>query len=184
MDNALKESQIKLLRSVARGDRQAFEHLYRQSSPWLFAVALRMLRNRALAEEVLHDSFLIIWNRSATYNSALSSPITWLTHIVRNRCIDRLRSHSHLSVEHEEEYEETQQVAFTEHGDERYRPDHTKKLEECLKHLENSQRQSVVLAYYQGMTHLEIADWLGQPLGTVKSWIRRALEHLKTCVNL
>lgn len=184
MDNTLKESQIRLLQSVARGDRQAFEHLYRQTSPWLFAIALRTLRNRAWAEEILHDSFLIIWNRSESYDPALSSPITWLTHIVRNRCIDGLRSRKGLRAVDDEEFDEGEYAAAAQPGEDRYQADHAQKLEECLAHLENSQRQSVVLAYYQGMSHPEIADWLGQPLGTVKSWIRRALEHLKTCVKL
>lgn len=184
MANYLKESQIKLLQSVARGNRQAFEHLYRQTSPYLFAIALRMLRNRSWAEDVLHDSFLNVWNRSETYDPALSSPITWLTHIVRNRCIDGLRSRQGLKVEREEEYDDLLYVPATEQREERYSPDHAEKLDECLEHLESSQRQSVVLAYYQGMSYLEIADWLGQPLGTVKSWIRRAMEHLKTCVGL
>lgn len=184
MDNSLKESQIKLVKSVASGNREAFEQLYRQTSPHLFAVALRMLSNRAWAEEVLHDSFLTVWNRSEAYDPTLSSPITWLTHIVRNRCIDSLRSRQNLRGRIEEEYDDQLYVTAAEQHEERYHPDHIGILDECLEHLESCQRQSVVLAYYRGMSHPEIADWLGQPVGTVKSWIRRALEHLKTCVGL
>ena len=91
MDNALAEQQQKLMQAVAKGDRRAFEQLYRLTSPHLFAVALRMLRDRAWAEEILHDCFLTVWSKAETYNAALSSPMTWLTHIVRNRCIDWLR---------------------------------------------------------------------------------------------
>lgn len=92
MDNALAEQQLKLMQAVANGDRRAFEQLYRLTSPHLFAVALRMLRHRAWAEEILHDCFVTVWSKADTYNAALSSPMTWLTHIVRNRCIDWLRS--------------------------------------------------------------------------------------------
>lgn len=76
MDNVLKENQIKLLQAVVKGDHKAFENLYQQTSPYLFAIALRMLRNHAWAEEVLHESFLAIWNRAEHYDPALSSPIT------------------------------------------------------------------------------------------------------------
>lgn len=90
MDNALAEQQLKLMQAIANGDRRAFEQLYRLTSPHLFAVALRMLRHRAWAEEILHDCFVTVWSKAETYNAALSSPMTWLTHIVRNRCIDWL----------------------------------------------------------------------------------------------
>lgn len=78
MDNALAEQQQKLMQAVAKGDRRAFEQLYRLTSPHLFAVALRMLRDRAWAEEILHDCFLTVWSKAETYNAALSSPMTGL----------------------------------------------------------------------------------------------------------
>ncbi|WAS99753.1 sigma-70 family RNA polymerase sigma factor [Rouxiella chamberiensis] len=173
-----------LMQAVAAGDRQAFEQLYRLTSPRLFAVALRMLRRHAWAEEVLHDCYLTVWNRAASYNAALSSPMTWLTHIVRNRAIDWLRGadNQHLALEEEmqdalvEEY--SQPLLHLEQDGE------AKKLAECLGHLPPEQRQSLVLAYYQGLSHSEVSDHLQQPLGTIKSWIRRALDHLKSCVGL
>jgi len=92
MDNRLAERLDNLLPAIAKGDRRAFEQLYRLTSPHLFALALRMLRQQGWAEEVLHDCYLTIWNRAASYDAALSAPMTWMTHIVRNRCIDGLRS--------------------------------------------------------------------------------------------
>src|SRR5476649_278750 len=91
-----------LMHAMAGGDRQAFEKLYRLTSPRLFAVALRMLRRHAWAEEVLHDSFITAWNRASSYNGALSSPMTWLTHIVRNRAIDWMRGSDNQLAELDE----------------------------------------------------------------------------------
>lgn len=184
MDKALVQQQVALVRSIALGDRRAFEQLYRQTSPQLFPVALRMLRRSSWAEEVLHDSFLAVWNRAASFDPALSSPMTWLTNIVRNRCIDWLRSGATQTSGLEEELTEFTPEAATQ-GDENLHDDNeVDKLTRCLAHLDPQQRQSVVLAYYKGMSHSEIATWLHQPPGTVKSWIRRALDHLKDCVGL
>ena len=92
MDHSLKENQIICLKAIANGDRRAFERLYSSTSSCLFAIALRMLRNRQWAEEVMVDGFLTVWQRAGDYDPAKSSPMTWLTHIIRNRCIDGLRS--------------------------------------------------------------------------------------------
>ncbi|WP_148875494.1 sigma-70 family RNA polymerase sigma factor [Serratia marcescens] len=182
MDDSLKESQIICLKAIANGDRRAFERLYRSTSAGLFAIALRMLRNRQWAEEVLVDVFLTVWQRAGDYDPSLSSPMTWLTHLIRNRCIDGLRSRYGRYVGREEEYSDQIPQLENEGLDED--GEQAKKLNDCLKHLTSEQRQSIVLAYYQGMSHADIADWLQQPLGTVKSWVRRALAHLKDCVGL
>jgi RNA polymerase sigma-70 factor (ECF subfamily) len=187
LDNPATDSvlQRELMQSVAAGDRQAFEQLYRLTSPRLFAVALRMLRRHALAEEVLHDSYITAWNRAASYNPALSSPMTWLTHIVRNRAIDWMRGSDNQWLELEEGVEDT--LGNDEYDQPLIRLQQdtdAKKLAECLGHLPAEQRQSLVLAYYQGLSHGEVSDHLQQPLGTIKSWIRRALDHLKSCVGL
>lgn len=180
-DNLLHKT---LMQSIAEGDQQAFEQLYRLTSPRLFAVALRMLRRHAWAEEVLHDCYLTVWHRAASYNPTLSSPMTWLTHIVRNRAIDWLRGSDNQLLE----LEEGVQDALSEDYDQPLRhlqqDGEAKKLAECLGHLPSEQRQSLVLAYYQGLSHGEVSDHMQQPLGTIKSWIRRALDHLKSCVGL
>lgn len=173
-----------LMSCMAGGDRQAFEKLYRLTSPRLFAVALRMLRRHAWAEEVLHDSFITAWNRASSYNPSLSSPMTWLTHIVRNRSIDWMRGSDNQLAE----LDESMQESLSGNSDEPLRQlqqdNDAKVLADCLGHLPAEQRQSLVLAYYQGLSHGEVSDHLQQPLGTIKSWIRRALEHLKSCVGL
>ncbi|WP_058961769.1 RNA polymerase sigma factor [Type-E symbiont of Plautia stali] len=184
MDNVLAEQQVKLMRAIAQGDRQAFEQLYRLASPHLFALALRTLRQRAWAEEVLHDCFLTIWNRADSYDAALSAPMTWMTHIVRNRCIDWLRSGQARDAILSEEYTDNVSEGEVEGPDEPFDDSQTARLQHCLQHLSSEQRQSVTLAYYQGMSHSDIAAWMQQPVGSVKSWIRRAMEHLRECVGL
>lgn len=184
MTKAFSEQYVELMQAVALGDRQAFELLYRQTSPRLFAVAMRMLRRQSWAEEVLHESFISVWNRAASYDPNLSSPLTWLTHIVRNRAIDWLRGSSGRAVEAEEEWQEDVGEHTEEPVSQLLKSEEAGKLVECLNHLNAEQRQSIVLAYYQGMSHGEVSLHLQQPLGTIKSWIRRALDHLKDCVGL
>lgn len=173
-----------LMQAMAGGDRQAFEKLYRLTSPRLFAVALRMLRRHAWAEEVLHDSFITAWNRAASYNPLLSSPMTWLTHIVRNRSIDWMRGSDNQLTELDDSMQESLCADNDEPLRQLQQDGDAKVLADCLAHLPAEQRQSLVLAYYQGLSHGEVSDHLQQPLGTIKSWIRRALEHLKSCVGL
>ncbi len=178
------ELHKQLLQAMASGDRDAFEQLYRLTSPRLFAVALRMLRRRAWAEEVLHDSYITAWNRAMTYNPLLSSPMTWLTYIVRNRAIDWLRGSDNQLLELEQGQESSEREEYDQPLRLLQSDSEAKKLAECLGHLPSEQRQSLVLAYYQGLSHGEVSEHLQQPLGTIKSWIRRALEHLKSCVGL
>ena len=176
------DSQVLLLQAVAAGDKRAFEAVYRRYSPWLFAIALRMVRRRGWAEEILHDSFLIILQRAASYDPALSAPQTWLTHIVRNRAIDYLRLQDNRAAALDEE---ESVMAETDAGaDDPLLRSESLRLADCLAQLSPDQRQSVTLAYYQGLSHGEIALHLQQPAGTVKSWIRRALMQLKACVGI
>lgn len=170
--------------AVSQGDRLAFETLYISVSPRLYAVALRLLKRPGWAEEVLQDTFITIWNRAGSYNPASSAPLTWLTNIVRNRAIDWLRAGDNRQVELDDitlnalpDIERTPQE-HTEHAESAHR------LNDCLAELSAQQRQSIVLAYYHGMSHDEISRRLEHPLGTTKSWIRRGLAQLKGCLEL
>ncbi|CAI0726426.1 Sigma-K factor [Serratia quinivorans] len=184
MTAPLPEDDVAMMKAIGLGDRQAFEQLYRQTSPRLYAVALRILRRQSWAEEVLHESFISVWNRASSYDPQLSSPLTWLTHIVRNRAIDWLRGSSGKAAEREDEWGDLDGTSLIEPVEELQRSQEGQKLTACLDNLPVDQRQSIVLAYYQGMSHGEVSIYLQQPLGTVKSWIRRALDHLKDCVGL
>ncbi len=169
MTKALPEQHVELMQAVALGDRNAFEQLYRQTSPRLFAVALRLLRRQSWAEEVLHESFISVWNRAASYDPNLSSPLTWLTHIVRNKAIDWLRGAGGRAGQTEEEWLDDLGASAEEPVSQLLLGEEAEKLAECLNHLNVEQRQSIVLAYYQGMSHGEVSAHLQQLCGPMKS---------------
>lgn len=172
-----------LLARSALGDRRAFEEVYRATHSKLFAVSLRIVRERQLAEEVLQDSFVAIWNHASDYALAKSAPTTWMTAIVRNRSLDVLRRGS-------KETEDVDEVLALNLVDESAAPareveaaQEAHSVHDCLKELEAEQRQSIALAFFHGLSHSELADHLHKPLGTVKTHIRRGLMRLKDCLG-
>lgn len=167
---------IELLVATARQDRQAFSRLYRLSSPKLYAVALRILRDEASAQDCLQESYLSVWRQASRYQASRSAPMTWLTTIVRNRAIDLLRKQTtdELKIETEKRLATAMQVDLTIDR---------MAINKCLDELSAAQRDCVVQAYYTGMTHQELANEKQLPLGTVKTWIRRALEQLRQCLQ-
>ncbi|HEV7819795.1 MAG TPA: sigma-70 family RNA polymerase sigma factor [Burkholderiales bacterium] len=176
-----------LLARVALGDRTAFRRLYDATAPSLFGVALRIVRQRDRAEEVLQDAFVNAWNRAAGYQAALSQPMTWLTAIVRNRALDELRSGARHSAEFLDEREGADASAIED-----IKPGPLGLLEQaadalairtCLDAIDGSQRQCLALVYYHGLSHSEVAAHVGSPIGSVKVWLRRGLDKLKRCLG-
>lgn len=172
-----------LLSRSALKDQAAFAELYRRTSAKLFAVALRIVRRRDWAEDVLQESFVNIWHHAGDYTAARSAPMTWMTSIVRNRCLDWVRRPR-------EETPETFEGMLEAAADDEPGPlarlassSDSTRLARCLETLEPSQRQSITLAFYHGLSHSELAEHLKAPLGTVKTWVRRGLERLKTCLG-
>ena len=181
--NALNERLATLLAQAGLGNRAAFADLYEATKSKLFAVSLRIVRERHIAEEVLQDSFVNIWNNATKYAVGQSAPMTWMTAIVRNRSLDIVRRPFH-EVQDEEDF-------FTSNmQDERPEPDaqlvarrDQARIEHCMKSLEGEQQQTISLAFFQGLSHSEVASHLGRPLGTVKTHIRRGLLKLKGCLE-
>ncbi len=176
-----------MLSRVALGDRTAFRALYDATSPSLFGVALRILKRRERAEDVLQDTFVSVWQRAGSYSAAASQPMTWLTAIVRNRALDLLRGDTLRATEsiHNEETGD-----MDEPPDER--PDPLGLLEQatdalairgCMDEIKGPQRQCLALAYYHGLSHAEVAQRIASPIGSVKVWIRRGLDRLKRCLD-
>jgi len=175
-----------LLSRTGRGDEAAFAALYRCTSAKLFGVAVRTLGRRDWAEEVLQDCFVKIWQHAAEYGADRSQPLTWLTSIVRNRCIDWLRRPREEALPEDEEG-----LPLVELTDERPGPlmqlldtEDAAWLARCLEKLAARERQSIALAFFYGLSHSELSAQLAQPLGTVKTWIRRGLDRLKECLAL
>lgn len=173
-----------LLARTALADQRAFAELYNLTSAHLYAVALRILRQSASAEEVLQESFVNIWHHAGSYVAAKSQPLTWLTSIVRNRCLDQLRRREVDVVTIDDEDEgmtlrddsPTPLEMLVSGADARA-------VKGCVDALEAGQKQAVALAFYRGLSHAELAAHLHEPLGTVKSWVRRGLERIKACLN-
>jgi len=183
-----------LLARVALGDRVAFDTLYRASSSHLLGVILRIQHDRAQAEDVLQEVYINVWRAAQSYNAALANPTTWLVSIARNRAIDSLRrkasspdtvSSIARGSDDEEEHDLLERMADDRPGplEQLEAASRARSLERCMDQLTADQRGSLALAYYQGLSHSEVADQMGQPLGTVKSWVRRGMQSLKTCLE-
>jgi len=171
-----------LLRAAANGDRAAFRAIYDATSAKLFGVAVRILKRKDLAEDVMQDAYLKIWDAAPRYRPELGSPISWMVAITRNRAIDVLRKRTELAVEDEQDRGERPDDApdpFEMTAQSR----ELKALLNCMEKLSPDQRQSLLMAYYYGYTHEEISQRMARPAGTVKSWIRRGLIQLKGCLG-
>ena len=169
--------------SVALGDHEAYRRLYDATSPKLFAIALRILREESRAEDVLQDSFVNVWNGAAGYNASLSAPMTWMVTIVRNRALDYIRRTDRRAVELDEDLEAVLESGQPTPADLASRGQDAAALQICLKRLDAGQRQAIAFAYFQGLTHSELAATLRIPIGTVKTWIRRGLEKMRRCLD-
>ena len=175
-----------LLARVALGDRAAFRQLYDATAPSLLGVALRIVRQRERAEEVLQDAFVNAWNRAAGYQAALSQPMTWLTAIVRNRALDELRRGARHDAESLDEREDGADAIEDGRGNPLEfleRAADALAIRGCLDAIDGPQRQCLALVYYKGLSHSEIAGHIGSPIGSVKVWLRRGLEKLKRCLE-
>jgi RNA polymerase sigma factor (sigma-70 family) len=183
LDPAYLHRQLQL---VAKRDGAAFRLLYDATSPKLFGFALRILRKPELAEEVLQESFVAVWNGAAGYQSHLSAPMTWMTTIVRNKAFDFLRR-TDVALEidagqfNSEVMEAFEDPAATPIESLVLSSD-AKALTHCMATLKGMQRQAIGLAFYHDLSHSEVAQQLAQPIGTIKTWIRRGLERLKLCL--
>jgi RNA polymerase sigma factor (sigma-70 family) len=176
-----------LLASVARRDAAAFRALYDATSPKLFGFALRILNRKELAEEVLQESFVSVWNNAGSYQAGLAAPMTWMTTIVRNRAYDLLRRVD-ATVEidantFDKDVMEALESSEPSPFDALSMDGEAKALAQCFSRLEGLHRQAIALAFYHDLSHSEVAERMMLPLGTVKTWVRRGLERLRTCLT-
>lgn len=177
-----RDELVQLLIRTGRSDQQAFEELYRRTSSKLFGVCLRMLRARSAAEEVLQETYLTVWRRAASFDASKASAITWLVTLARNKAIDRLRQHREEQLDDPLKLEEIADGQPTPAAHAETSQEHQRLLR-CLDALEPQQRNAVREAFFTGATYNELAACCKVPLGTMKSWIRRSLLQLRTCLE-
>jgi len=172
-----------LLARCALKDQRAFAELYRLTAAKLFGVVARIVRRDDWAEEVLQESYVSVWTHAVEYTQAKSAPMTWMTSIARNRALDWLRRPRLEATGEEYEPVIANFADESPHALERLaHATEAATVRRCLDALEGIQRQVIALAYFHGLTHSELAAHLSQPLGSVKTWVRRGLERLRGCL--
>ncbi|MCJ2063591.1 sigma-70 family RNA polymerase sigma factor [Methylobacterium sp. J-088] len=179
-DDALRD----LLAEVGRGDAEALARLYDLTSPKLFGIILRIQRDRGLAEDVLQDAYLRVWQAAGRYDPGTGRPLPWLCAIARNRAIDDLRRKGTAEVQGPAGDEGEDWVArlMDPHDDATAFMDRDA-LGACLRQLEPMHRDCVVLAYCEGYSREELALRYDRPVNTIKTWLHRALAALKSCLE-
>lgn len=181
-----------LISATAQGDHQAFAVVYERTHTHLFGVAVRILGNEQAAEDVLQEAYVSVWKNAESYRTHVGGqqlqPMTWLIAIVRNKSLDALRARKRrpeaaLTPSLDED-DTTTDIAHDQPSalELLSQASAAMQIEHCMNALDGSHRQSLALAYYQGLSHTEVAAQMGAPLGSVKAWIRRGLDKLKTCL--
>lgn len=172
-----------LLAAVATRDRAALAELYAATAPQLLGVILRLVRRRDLAEEVLHDAYLRVWERASTFAPERGSAMGWLVSVSRHAALDTVRRRRREvpldDMPGHAEREDPDPTPFQQ----MLRGAEGHALARCLEELEAEQRTCILLAFQDGLTHEQMAARLAKPLGTVKSWVRRGLLRLRRCLE-
>jgi RNA polymerase sigma factor (sigma-70 family) len=179
---AERDELNRLLIRVGSNDQKAFAELYERTSSKLFGVCVRMLRDRNEAEEVLQETYTTLWRRAAGFDASKASAITWMVALSRNKAIDRLRQRREQVLDDPSRLDETADERPTPAAHAEASQEH-RRLERCLDELEPQQQSSVREAFFTGATYNELSTRCKVPLGTMKSWIRRALIQLRTCLD-
>jgi RNA polymerase sigma-70 factor, ECF subfamily len=172
-----------LLGACARQDTRAFSRLYEMTAPTLLGCLIRILRRRALAEEVLQDVFVHIWQRANQYDGERGRAWPWLVSVARYRAIDILRRERADATDPFALADALEDEAGAGVSTGESLPGDAQDLARCLDTLGAEQRNSIRLAFLNGRSHPEIAQALDRPLGSVKSWIRRGLVSLRECIE-
>ncbi len=171
------------LARIPAGDSAALQTVYRLTAAKLFGVALRILGERGAAEDVLQEVFMTVWRRAADFDPGRSSPMTWLIAIARNRAIDRLRADKR--TRNQEPIDAAGGIADSAAGAEETLAGAQKhgRLHGCIDELAEHERAALRGAFFDGNTYDDLAGRMNVPLGTMKSWIRRAMIKLKACLQ-
>ncbi len=181
-DGNQKEADAEMMRRLVTGDEAAFASFYRRFAPGLFSMIYQILQDQKESEDVMQEAFVQMWKKADSYDASRSGLFTWAVMISRNKAIDRLRSRQRRFRTVEAAAAELSVVPPQSSGaaddllgesEERHR------VRSALSQLPGAQREAIDLAFFSGMTQLEISSKLGAPLGTVKARIRRGLLALR-----
>lgn len=164
------------------GDQAAFETLYQRTAPTLLSLGKRILGDTGLAEEAVQEAFVQAWYATRDYNPARGEPLAWLAGIVRHRALDALRREGRQQNRDQAAAEAPEMVMPGATGAGIATED-TQALMNCVEGLPQQQRQSLLLTYFHGYSNSELAERLTAPLGTVKSWVRRAMVSVRACLE-
>ena len=174
-------TDVQLLDCIAQGDLEAFGALYDRYATPLYSLAARMLKDANEAEDVLQEVFLQIWKKAASFNESAGQPFSWAVTMTRHKSIDRLRARQRR-VQVFQEFADHAEVAATVEAiqpTENFRREQAGQIRSAVNELPQAQRQPIELAFYRGLTHMEIAEALAAPLGTIKARIRRGMGRLR-----
>ena len=176
-----RQHLVEALERVAAGDSAAFKMLYDATSMKLYGIVVRILGRRDLADEILQEVYVRVWQNAGDYNAASGSPITWMATIARNRALDEATRKTMRSLE---DFPEVLEVPSGDSPEaDLERSQELRRLQGCLDKLEQENRELVLRVYYFGMTREEIAHHMGRPVSTVKTRLRRSLAQLKDCLS-
>ena len=172
-----------LMAAVAKGDRDAFERLYTATRAKLYGVVLRILRRPDLADEVIQETYLKVWNSAGQFNPAQASPITWMVAIARNRAIDIVRRKTEVSIDDEEDTVLAMADETPDPLAKREMTEELKRMLACMGRLDEERRRLVLLAYYGGWSREQLAEKFDKPVNTIKTWLRRSLAEIRECLG-
>lgn len=174
------------LQACAKGDRAALQNLYKQEGRHLLGVAMRIVRQRQQAEDVVHDAFMTIWTKAGSFDAQLGSGRGWIYSVVRNLSFNAVRNGSReVSVDEETAEALDARMSLDAHpqiAEAFEMRASVGKLNDCLSRLEPARRNCILYAYVDGCSHGEIAERTKTPLGTVKAWIKRGMSALRDCM--
>ncbi len=173
------EADRNLVERLQRRDPQALAELYDRYGRLAYSLILRVVRDTGVAEDLVQETFMRVWNRAQSLDAEKGSVGPWLLAVARNRAIDYLRSTTGRARNTLETETTDHPALFSDMEKELLQSDKARRVKAAMEKLSDNQRQVIELAYFEGLSQTEMADRMGQPLGTVKTWVRAALKNLR-----